>query len=148
MSRTPIRNRPLSFLFAALLATGLGACATITTHSAGGKELVMSQEEFAKYVERVFRYHNQIMNELIEVEADDALEPSEERSGKLSAAEAKMVEVCEPLNEVVSESLSGESVGLQTQIELIDTVPACEAATRIVDDLIPGNKPGNPPSPP
>ncbi len=120
----------------AATALALAGCGTITTHTAGGKQLVMNQEEFAKYVERVFRYHNQIMNDLIE-SAQDSEELAPAEAKKLSAAEAKMVEVCHPLNEVVSESLSGKDVGLQTEMELVDTVPACEEATRAVDDLMP-----------
>jgi hypothetical protein len=95
----------------------------------------MTHEEFAKYAERVFRYHNQVMNELIEAvehhNEGDAIEAKE-----LSSAEAKMIEICQPLNETVSESLSGKSVGLQTELKLADTVPACEEASRIVDHLI------------
>jgi hypothetical protein len=127
-----------SLQFVAILAAALSlvGCSTITTRMASGKKLVMSQEEFAKYVEHVFRYHNQVMNELME-SAEDADEMDSAETRALSAAEAKMVEICQPLNEVVSESLSGQSVGLQTQMELVDTVPACEEASRIVDDLMP-----------
>jgi hypothetical protein len=125
--------RLVAILAAALSLVG---CSTITTRMASGKKLVMSQEEFAKYVEHVFRYHNQVMNELME-SAEDADEMDSAETRALSAAEAKMVEICQPLNEVVSESLSGQSVGLQTQMELVDTVPACEEASRIVDDLMP-----------
>ncbi len=111
-------------------------CAMITTRTAGGKKLTMTQEEFAKYAERVFRYHNQVMNELIEA-AEERREQDPSGARKLSAAEAKMIETCQPLNETVSESLSGKSVGLQTEMTLADTVPACEEASHIVDDLIP-----------
>jgi hypothetical protein len=121
---------------ATLLAAALAGCGTVTTHTPGGKELVMSQEEFGKYVERVFRYHNRVMNELIE-SADDSSDLDASEAQRLSAAEAKMVEVCHLLNEAVSESQSGKSLGLQTEMALIDSVPACEAATQAVDDLMP-----------
>jgi hypothetical protein len=139
MAFKSIRN----FIFPSLRLTAIFVvalscvgCSTITTHTASGKKLVMSQEEFSKYVEHVFRYHNQVMNELMESAEDkDEMDSAEMRA--LSAAEAKMVEFCQPLNEVVSESLSGQSVGLQTQMKLVDTVPACEEASRIVDELMP-----------
>jgi hypothetical protein len=117
------------------LALALAGC-TITTHKPGGKKMVMSQEEFADYVEHVFRYHNQVMNSLIE-SADERGEQDSAEARELSAAEAKMIEICQPLNEVVSESLSGKSVGLQTEMELADTVPACEEASQVVEELIP-----------
>ena len=127
---------PFCLAVLAAAALGLASCGTVTTHTASGKPLVMSQEDFAKYVERVFRYHNQVMNDLIESAKDpEELDPDE--STALSAAEAKMVEVCHPLNEVVAESLSGSKVGLQTEMELVDSVPACEAATHAVEDLMP-----------
>ncbi|CAL1240520.1 hypothetical protein [Candidatus Methylocalor cossyra] len=125
-------RRPAWPLLALLMAPT--ACTTVTTHTASGKKLVMSQEQFSRYVEHVFRYHNRVMNQLIDA-GQGAKSPKDAEA--LSAAEAKMVETCRPLNEVVSESLSGQSLGLQTELELVDTVPACEAATRTVEGLIP-----------
>ncbi|WP_125468942.1 hypothetical protein [Methylomagnum ishizawai] len=125
-------TRTQRYLALVALAAALGGCATVATHGANGKPMTLSQEEFARYVERVFRHHNQVMNALIEAEdAEDA------EDGALAAAEARMTEACDPLNEVVSESLSGASADLQTQMALIDAVPACEAATRIVEGLLP-----------
>jgi hypothetical protein len=48
-----------------------------------------------------------------------------------------MVNVCEPLNEMVSETLSGGSTGLKLKMKLADAVPACEEASQAVEDLIP-----------
>jgi hypothetical protein len=117
-------------------ATLLSGCTTVTTHKPSGEEIVMSQEEFAQYAEHVFRHHNQVMTELIE----SSLERGEQDPGeakKLSAAESNMVNVCEPLNEMVSETLSGENVGLKVKIKLADAVPACEEASQVVEELIP-----------
>lgn len=96
----------------------------------------MSQEEFEKYVEQVFRYHNQVMNDLIET-APDRVAQSPDESKKLDAAESRMVMTCRILNEIVTESMSGENPGLKLKLDLIDSVPACEAASRTVDDLMP-----------
>ena len=96
----------------------------------------MSQEEFAQYAEHVFRHHNQVMTELIE----SSLERAEQDPGeakKLSRAESAMINVCEPLNEMVSETMSGESAGLKLKLKLADTVPACEKASQEVEELMP-----------
>ncbi len=95
----------------------------------------MTQEEFAKYVEHVFRYHNQVMAELIE-SASDRTEQSSRTFKELTFAEKHMVTVCEPLNEVVTETLSGQNIGLQLKMKLVEAAPACESATQIVDKLI------------
>jgi len=109
---------------------------TLTTRNSGGKQIVMSQAEFAEYVEQVFRYHNQVMSDLIDV-AEDRGQQNFDEEQALSVAEARMIEVCQPLNEVVSEALSGRSVGLTTEMQLADTVPACEEASHAVEDLLP-----------
>lgn len=98
--------------------------------------MVLTQEEFAEYVEHVFRYHNQVMNSLIESSEERSRQDAAEAQ-ELSAAEAKMIKICEPLNEVVSEALSGKAVGLQTEMELPEAVPACEEASHAVEELLP-----------
>jgi hypothetical protein len=122
-------------LASGVLAAGLTGC-IVTTQNPGHLRTVMTQEEFAAYVERVFRYHNQVMNSLIEA-AEARSEQDSDEARELSAAETRMIRTCQPLNDVVSESLSGKSLGLQTELELADTVPACEEASQAVEDLIP-----------
>lgn len=113
----------------------LAGCLSVHKHS-GGQDFVMTQEEFGKYVEQVFRYHNQVMSDLINA-ADKRVELDQADASELDSAEAKMIETCGPLNDVVSESLTGQSVGLVTQMGLSKTVPECEEASHIVEDLIP-----------
>ena len=131
------RQRPrTTLLLAALAAHMTVGCSGIHTHKASGEEIVMTQEEFSQYVEHVFRYHNQVMSELMEASADrPELETNE--ASELNTAEKKMLSACEPLNEVVSESLSGETVGINLKLDLVDAVPACENASKQVEDLIP-----------
>ena len=126
------RNAP----FLAALMVQLTACSGIHTHKASGEEIVMTQEEFSQYVEHVFRYHNQVMAELMEAAVDRPELESNEAS-ELNAAEKKMLSACEPLNEVVSESLSGETVGINLKLDLVDAAPDCENASKKVEDLIP-----------
>jgi hypothetical protein len=131
------RRRPrTTLLLAALAAHLIAGCSGIHTHKASGEEIVMTQEEFSQYVEHVFRYHNQVMSELMEASADRPELESNEAS-ELNTAEKKMLSACEPLNEVVSESLSGETVGINLKLDLADAVPACENASKQVEDLIP-----------
>ena len=120
----------------ALFLLSLSACAMVHTHKSTGEEVVMTEEEFSQYVEHVFRYHNQVMSELMETSVDrvDLTSADEIR---LSTAEKKMVKACESLNEVVSETLSGENVGLQLKLDLVDAVPACEKASQEVEELMP-----------
>jgi len=77
--------RPLTLL---LLLAYLAACTTVTTRKSTGEEVTMTQEEFAKYVEHVFRYHNQVMAELIE-SASDQTEHSSRTLKALTFAENK-----------------------------------------------------------
>jgi len=135
-----IRGRqpdPLSGLVLAILCgLPLTACSLITVHTPGGDTRTMSQREFAEYVEHVFRYHNQIVDELIEASgtSDDN---EDETSSELEKEEAHMLQACASLNEVVSESMSGHDTALQAKMSLVDAVPECEAATRKVEDLLP-----------
>ena len=120
----------------ALLTPVLAGCTTITTHKTTGEAIVMTPEAFEKYVEHVFRYHNQVMSELIAA-GDERPDQPRDEDRRLSAAEKKMITACQPLNEVVSESLSGENVGLQMRLDLVETVPACEEASKAVEELMP-----------
>lgn len=127
-------NAPIGLVAVCAMVFALAACTLVTKRS--GETVVMSPDEFGKYVEDVFRYHNQVMNELIEA-AEDRDEQDTDEARALSAAEARMIESCRPLNDVISEALSGNRVGLGTEMNLVDTVPACEEATHTVDELIP-----------
>jgi hypothetical protein len=125
-------TQTLTFVF--MLMT-LASCTTVTTHKSSGEEITMTHEEFAKYVEHVFRYHNQIMAELIESAADRE-DITSKSYQDLTRAEKQMVTLCEPLNEVVTESLSGENIGFTLKMKLVEAAPACESATQQVDKLL------------
>ncbi|MFZ4653457.1 MAG: hypothetical protein D4R76_03610 [Methylococcus sp.] len=123
-----------SLFFISLLV--LNACNTVTTRKSTGEEVVMSQEEFSKYVEDVFRHHNQVMAELMAASTDRIDQPAAE-SKELEQAEKDMVRACEPLNEVVTETLSGETLSLKLKMTLSEAVPTCDKATNRVEDLVP-----------
>ena len=127
-------KHPLQPLF--FLCLLLSACTTVTTRKSTGEEVVMSQQEFSKYVEEVFRHHNQVMAELMAASTDRINQLAAE-SKELDQAEKDMVRACEPLNEMVTETLSGESLSLKLKMTLSEAVPTCDKATNRVEDLIP-----------
>ncbi len=128
-------NRLLHPLFFLSLLV-LSACTTVTTRKSTGEEVVMSQQEFSKYVEEVFRHHNQVMAELMAA-STDRIDQLAAESKELDQAEKDMVRACEPLNEMVTETLSGESLSLKLKMTLAEAVPTCDKATNRVEDLIP-----------
>ena len=134
MIRAPTAPTLLRCLFLSLLTILFLGCTSVKTRKPNGEEVVMSKDQFAQYVEHVFRYHNQVMTELME-SSEEHHEQSQVTA--LKNAERSMISACEPLNEVVSETLSGENVGLKLKMQLSDAVPACEAASQAVEKLIP-----------
>lgn len=131
--------RPNGRILAILCGLPLLGCSLITVHTPNGDTRTMSQREFAEYVEQVFRYHNQVVNEIIELSnsSDDSDDLDEEESAELAKEEARMIQVCASLNEVVSESMTGQDTDFRAKLRLVDAVPECEAATRKVEDLLP-----------
>lgn len=125
--------RPIGPVAAILCGLPLMACSLITVHTPAGDTRTMSQHEFAEYVEQVFRYHNQVVNELIELSATD----DKGESAELAKEEARMLQACASLNEVVSESMAGLDSNFRAKMQLVDAVPECEEATRKVEDLLP-----------
>jgi hypothetical protein len=132
MGESSIAKATARFLPALLIL--LAGCSTVHTQSPEGEALSMTREEFGRYVEQVFRHHNQVVNSLMEFsDEDESDDPDEVR--ELAAAKARMYDLCRPLNETIEESLVGREIGLRTQMALMDAVPACERATRAVEEL-------------
>ncbi|WP_139556727.1 hypothetical protein [Methylotetracoccus oryzae] len=109
-------------------------CTSIRTRTLEKGDVTMTKEQFATQFERVFRYHNSVMNNLINVSAE--LEESSPDGSAVSEAEAIMDEACEPLNEVVAAESVSEDVSFETMRLLPRAVPECEAATRRVEVLL------------
>lgn len=93
----------------------------------------MSQDDFAHYVEHVFRYHNQVMNRLLD------MQPASLKNGdqRLLDAEDKMISTCHPMNEIVSAEADGMHGKFWDRMALGESIPACEAATQAVEALLP-----------
>ena len=116
----------------ALIVFGLlaAACSEIHTKTPNGEPVLMNQEEFSAYVERVFRHHNNVVNELLFVS------PSDVAGGDpVANAELQMNHACQPLNDIASVSAAGLSPDFWTKMKLAKAVPECEAATLSVEKL-------------
>jgi hypothetical protein len=118
----------------ALLPAVISGCTAIRTSTLEQGEVTMTQEQFAAHFERVFRYHNSIMNDLINDSADRVRGGDESRA--ISAAEATMDKSCEPLNDVVAAESVAETVDFKTIRRLPQAVPDCEVATRHLEILL------------
>ena len=108
------------------------ACTLIYTKTPDGAPVLMNEEQFAAYVEHVFRYHNSVVNESLFVIPGDLGGGND----PVSNAEMKMHHACQPLNEVASSSAVGLSPDFWTRMKLADAVPECEAATRNLEKLL------------
>ncbi|MEQ8234795.1 MAG: hypothetical protein RLW61_02485 [Gammaproteobacteria bacterium] len=117
----------------AMLAVLPGCGALAPRDEASGDE-AFSGGGFAAYAERVFRYHNHVVDDLIiatELGADTRGEDT-----RLVRAEHEMVRACRPLNEAVSARLEGRGIGLWQRLRLPVTVAACERASRHLARLL------------
>ena len=108
------------------------SCTTIHTKTPEGESVTMDEEQFAAYVEQVFRHHNTVVDESLFVMPGGSVATND----PVSLAEMKMHHACQPLNEVVSATATGQSADGWSKMKLADSVPECEAATRILEKLI------------
>ena len=108
------------------------ACTSIPTKTPDGVPVFMDQNEFTAYVERVFRHHNNVVNESL-FATTDALN---DKNDPVLKAEMSMDHACQPLNEVVSATATGQPVDFSMKMKLGEAVPACEAATRTLEQLL------------
>jgi len=130
--RTARRLMAMSVMAVPMLA----ACSSVHTKTPEGEPVWLNENEFAAYVEQVFRHHNKVVDETLFVTAD-GLNAKED---PVSDAEMKMDHACQPLNETVSATAAGESPGFWPTLKLANAVPECEAATRHLEKLLLQNK--------
>lgn len=107
----------------------------VNTRTAEGMPVRMTKEEFADYVEQVFRHHNNVVNELI-LATSLSDDPELELPGGLLAAEKSMVAKCQPLNDMVSATIEGREMSTWSKLLLIDQVPSCAKWSHRVEGLI------------
>lgn len=135
-SRIPVFRSllPISFSILVIVCGGLTACG-INTRNEAGVAVRLSTQEFASYVERVFRHHNGVVNELI-LATSLSDDPDLILPAALLSAERQMVANCQPLNEMVSATIEGRALSRWKKLRLIDQVPACSMSSRQVEALI------------
>lgn len=114
----------------------LSACSSVQVRYPDGRSEYQSRDAFAGYTEKVFRYHNRVLNDLIVATSLADLDSVEE-TDQLVAAEATMTSACQPLNEIVAATIEGREISFFTKLQLPEVVPACEIASRRVETLLP-----------
>lgn len=107
----------------------------INTRDQHGMPIRMSKDEFAEYVETVFRHHNGVVNELI-LATSLSDDPELVLPPALLSAERAMVAACQPLNEVVSATIERRELTVWARLLLIDQVPRCAASSSRVELLM------------
>jgi hypothetical protein len=113
-----------------LVATMVG-CAI--PFSGGYGEKGLSRQEFARYVEDVFRAQNKMTSEVMMLLAsEDGINSHED----LLQAERQMHEVCAPLNEYAARDIEGRSIGLVLRRNVEKSVSDCEQAALRVKALL------------
>jgi len=89
----------------------------------------LSREEFAHYVEEVFRFQNRMTSEVMMLTAADD-------SANFSAvlkSEQQMQQACAPLNEYVARNIDGLSNGLALQRQVVKSALECDHAAHAVE---------------
>lgn len=123
---------PVRLTLLIILGLCLTACISLHTKTPEGEPIYMSDAEFAQYFEKVFRHHNQVVNESLY-----SLGTGESAADNLNDAEMNMDHACHLLNEVASISATGGSPSFWEKWKLLEAVPECETATRRLERLLP-----------
>jgi hypothetical protein len=117
-------------VFLLMLIYLLAGCASPLVGRISGTGL--SKEEFAQYVEEVFRFQNRMTSEVM------MLTTAEEGDNfsVLLKSEQHMQQICAPLNEYVSRNIDGLSNGLGLQRQVVKTALDCDRAAHEVEVLL------------
>ena len=105
-------------------------------HTPTGQELVMTPEDFTGYVQQVYLRQNRVMSQLIRA-TGDFVEDDFDEPAQLTAAARKMIRVCGPFENIVAASLLTEVSGQGPDLQLADSVPACDFAVKDVESVMP-----------
>lgn len=106
----------------------LAGCATPFV---GYGEKRLSREEFAHYVEYVFRFQNNITSEVMMLPKSESKDHA-----NLLKAEQHMHDICAPLNAYASRESEGLRIGLFLRRRVERSVVDCERAARQVESLL------------
>jgi len=94
-----------------------------------------AHESFTAYGERIFRWQNALMDELLEAENSEP-PPSTLDSLQLAKAEARLVRSCQPLNEAASLSAGGRRPNVRLQLKVAAALRSCDASAREVSKFL------------
>jgi hypothetical protein len=92
----------------------------------------LSNKEFEKYVEEVFRFQNRMTSEVMMLTSSD----EEGNYSGLLKAEQHMQQVCAPLNEYASRDMDGLGAGLRLQQQVVKTAMDCDRAAHEVEVML------------
>jgi hypothetical protein len=124
-------TQPYFFRLSLLMLVYLSAgCAVPLVGRISGTGL--SKEEFARYVEEVFRFQNRMTSEVMMLTTAE----EGENYSVLLKSEQHMQQVCAPLNEYASRNIDGLSNGLSLQRQVVKTAMDCDRAAHEVELLL------------
>ena len=124
---------PATILLASALLLGPGGCAVT---AADGTRMGLRSDEFADYVESVFRRQNEVASELaLEIESRDQ---DSERYELLDAAELDLLNACVGINELAARQRDGDPLGGLKALKRARQAPECERAADAAAAELPG----------
>ena len=108
-----------------LLLALLTACSTVTILAPDGTHVTRNREEFASYVEAVFRRQNLVIDDLVAAQ-DTSITAESALAVELAAAEAHIIRDCRYLNTLAVDAMEGRASSLSVELKLISTIARCE----------------------
>jgi len=121
-------NRQLTIVIAIIPMVSGCVAPFFGGYGANGQSL----EEFAHYVEHVFRFQNRMTSEVMMLQDNGDLTKSED----LLKAEQTMQHVCTPLNEYVSRDIDGLNIGLFLRQRVEKSAEDCEKSAQELQSLL------------
>lgn len=121
--------------FGALLLASVNGCANVTTYAPDGSMEVRNPDEFETYAESVFRRQNEAGSELVYVYTD--LDNIDEASFEaITSSEERMLEACEPVNQMAILRLKEEEPDFFFKIRFINSLASCDLAASELELLL------------
>ena len=114
------KKNNINLFLIGLLVVSLSACATGRLSS-----------DLRQRAQDVFRYHNQLVSQLILLSSDASL--TEATMIELEQAEAVMSKACKPLNQVAAKVRDGGKAGIFPRLNVPRTLNECERQTEAVE---------------
>ena len=94
-----------------------------------------THESFSAYGERIFRWQNALLDQLLEAENGEP-PPSAIESLQLAKAEARIIRSCQALNEAASLSASGRRPDVRLRLKVAASLRSCDSSARAVSKFL------------